>query len=350
MKTPLSVASFAFAKGFTPAEFSEWQRSLLYYTLPPCVKLFLPEIEQLRQAQLSLGGILEKPSRLTVDKRIQSGDWRSPISLDDPFVINLHGFYLLARRNIQQHDDARVEDGINTDFTGFIITSLDIHFPYFKQLWGQAVYNQRKLNPGVYDQLHSLFTRLETLLISLDNTVAECMLPGNNSTVSKTIYHLAYGILILYGIFEDFAWILAKISGFAGMRTSVGLRINRDTRTFFTALEQKQTKAWEFISTPAVQEFISYTFALRSTIVHRNFLQGYVLSQMGHNQLRNMIRIPAQTEPFFPKDYSAPEIVGSGLRVEPVDRWTLDPFIHCSFLFGFSEFFVNSLAQRFSVV
>jgi hypothetical protein len=149
-------------------------------------------------------------------------------------------------------------------------------FPTYQKAWSTAICGQTAISSDVRDQLQSLGTRLDFLCRSFDRGAHNSLRRANNDTEDNTLYHLAYFVMLVTGMLDDLAWILAYLFSLKLRRIDVKLRIDagRDSSPFLDAIRVASPNVADKLADTEIQKLIRAFYPIRDRLQHRQFLLG----------------------------------------------------------------------------
>lgn len=149
-------------------------------------------------------------------------------------------------------------------------------FRAYQPAWAAATFGKTTISEEVRDQLESLGTRLEFLCRAADRAAFFALRRANNDTQDNALYHLAYFVMLMTGMFDDLAWTLTYRYDLHLRRHDVVLKTaGADTSSrFLDALRSAAPDLASRIENPDVQKLVQVFYPLRDSLQHRQFLQG----------------------------------------------------------------------------
>jgi len=172
-------------------------------------------------------------------------------------------------------------------------------FKGFQYAWTVAAYaHGRGLSEKIHDYLVSLGTRLDFICRAYDKVAFFSLKKANYNDQNTQLYHLAYFVMLITGVFDDLAHIIAefyhmKIKG----RMNIGLRIPTDdskTKRFYQLLQSENTPLYEFLTALDTQRDINAFYPLRDSLVHRELPIGVQLHKSSEME-KNVFELNSET-------------------------------------------------------
>jgi hypothetical protein len=170
----------------------------------------------------------------------------------------------------------------------------------FKELqyaWTVAAHASGKaLSEKIHDYLLSSWTRLEFICRAYDKVAFFSLKTPNYDHLNTQLYHLVYFVMLITGVFDDLAHIIAefyhmKING----RMNIGLRYdNKKTKKFYQLLQSKNAALYELLTAPDTQRDINTFYPLRDSLVHRELPIGVQYTK-GFEMERNVFKLSGET-------------------------------------------------------
>jgi len=147
----------------------------------------------------------------------------------------------------------------------------------------------KELTEKIHDYFTSLGTRLDFICRAYDKVFFFSLKTANYEDINNQLYHLAYFIMLITGVFDDLAHIIAefynmKIKG----RKNISLRIPKGEKPnkFYQTLQSKNAALYEFLTAMDTQRDINAFYPLRDSLQHRELPTGmrlYEMSEIGKN-------------------------------------------------------------------
>lgn len=164
--------------------------------------------------------------------------------------------------------------------------------------WTVAAHAQGKgLSEKVKDNLESLGTRLEFICRAYDKVAFFSLKTANYDDQRKQLYHLAYFVMLVTGLFDNLAHIIKEFYSITVKgRMDLDLRVptGGKPKKFYQALQSQNVALYEFLTEPEVQRDIKAFYPLRHPFVHREFPTGVQLSQSSE-PVENVFQINSET-------------------------------------------------------
>ena len=165
-------------------------------------------------------------------------------------------------------------------------------FKESQHAWTVASYARGKgLSEKIHDYFASLGTRLDFICRAYDKVAFFSLKPANYADQNSQLYHLAYFIMLITGVFDDLAHIIAEFYHMKiKEKMNIGLRIptddNNKTKKFYQLLQSENTALYEFLTALDTQRNIHAFYPLRDSLQHRELPIGVQLhesSEIGKN-------------------------------------------------------------------
>jgi len=167
-------------------------------------------------------------------------------------------------------------------------------FKTFQHAWTIAVYAHGKgLPEEIFDRLDSLGRRLEFICRAYDKIALFSLKSANNDTQDNQLYHLAYFVMLITGVFDDLARIIKDFYHLQiNDRWDVDLRIpeRKQTTKFYTALQSSNAKLSAFLAAEDIQCEINAFYPIRNCLQHRELLKG-LQYQVSSEDPRNLFEL-----------------------------------------------------------
>ncbi len=174
-------------------------------------------------------------------------------------------------------------------------------FTMFQHAWTIAVYAHGKgLPEKIFDYLDSLGRRLEFICRAHDKIAFFSLKTANNDTQDNQLYHLAYFVMLITGVFDDLARIIKEFYQLKiNDRWDVNLRIPQGKKAtkFYQALQFSNAKLSAFLTAENVQSEINAFYPIRDSLQHRELVKGiqYNESSKGGKNLFELSNEAAQS-------------------------------------------------------
>lgn len=256
---------------------------------------------------------------------------------------------LLIRTVIRLSGFIFTEEGLKGGLSSFYNDSINAETLHFRNFWKDTIYKKiESKNHSFYEQILSLYERIKTFFRSVDYVGAYSSVSSNNTINDEILYNFGYMILLAYGIFEDFAWIINNGEQLGLKKEKIGLRSNINGNGILPHLEKHYESYFKLISTDEFQSMLNFIFMLRSHLVHRNYIASYSYGILGELYEKGMISLSLN-------DYNRDEItnnVQNGIFSETLyivgnsNRLSIDPFAFAARLFYELTVFID----RFSLL
>lgn len=193
-------------------------------------------------------------------------------------LLTAHGRFYLS------HKEIRINEGF------YYLYRFKKLFKEFQHAWTVAVHAHGKgLSEKIKDNLESLGTRLEFICRAYDKVAFLSLKTANYDDQSNQLYHLAYFVMLITGVFDNLAHIIKEfyhmpIKG----RMNISLRVPEDgkPKKFYQSLQSENAALYEFLTAPDTQMDIKAFYSLRDSLVHRELpigVQYQKSSEMGKN-------------------------------------------------------------------
>ncbi len=161
-------------------------------------------------------------------------------------------------------------------------------------VWTIAVH-AKVIKEKLYDYFDSLQRRLEFICRACDKVVIFSQQPATVDTQSNLLYHLAYFVMLITGVFDDLSHIIYEYYNMNPQIRSryVGLRV-QENKKFFKILYSENTNLHDFLVKEAIQGAIGIFYPIRDSLQHREFLNGTWFSESNENR-RNIFEMSTET-------------------------------------------------------
>ena len=153
------------------------------------------------------------------------------------------------------------------------------------------------LSKKIHDYLVSLGTRLDFICRAYDKVAFFSLKKANYNDQNTQLYHLAYFVMLITGVFDDLAHIIKEfyhmpITG----RMNINLRIPPDKKpnTFYQLLQPRNVALYEFLTAPDTQRDIKAFYPLRHSLVHRELPIGVQLHKSSEME-KNVFELNSET-------------------------------------------------------
>lgn len=168
-------------------------------------------------------------------------------------------------------------------------------FKAFQYAWTIGAHIQGKgLSEKTYDYLLSLGTRLEFICRAYDKVAFFSLKTAKHDHQNAQLYHLAYFIMLITGVFDDLAHIINEFYHMGINPRTVGLQIERRTTAFYQLLESRNDALHKFLTAQATQRDINAVYSLRDPFQHREWLKGVGLSEFSGDN-KNVFELSDET-------------------------------------------------------
>jgi len=153
------------------------------------------------------------------------------------------------------------------------------------------------LSEKIHDYFVSLGTRLDFICRAYDKVAFFSLKTANYNDQSAQLYHLAYFVMLIAGVFDDLAHIIEE---FYHMRVkgrgNISLRIPEDgkPKTFYQLLQSQNVALYEFLTAPDTQRDIRVFYPLRHSLVHRELPIGVQLHDSSEME-KNVFELNSET-------------------------------------------------------
>ncbi|MBA7592517.1 hypothetical protein ES708_34704 [subsurface metagenome] len=171
-------------------------------------------------------------------------------------------------------------------------------FKGFQHAWTVAIHARGKgLSEKIEDHLASVGTRLEFVCKAYDKVAFFSLKTANLDDQSNQLYHLAYFVMLITGVFDNLAHIIKEFYHMPiKKRMSINLRIPPDEKPskFYQLLKAENAILYEFLTAPDTQRDINIFYPLRDSLQHREFLRG-IQYQEGSETNKNVFELSRET-------------------------------------------------------
>jgi len=151
-------------------------------------------------------------------------------------------------------------------------------FKAFQHAWTVATYAHGKgLSEKIYDYLDSLGRRLEFICRAYDKVAFFSLKTANHDTQNNQLYHLAFFVMLITGVFDDLAHIIKYFYQLKiNERWDVSLRIppGKKTTKFYQALQSENADLHTSLTSADTQRDINAFYPIRDSLQHRELLRG----------------------------------------------------------------------------
>ncbi len=134
-------------------------------------------------------------------------------------------------------------------------------FKRFQHAWTYA--HGIGLSEKIYAYVASLGTRLDFICRAYDKIAFFSLKTPNANTQDNQLYHLAYFIMLITGVFDDLAHIINEFYHMGINPRTVGLQIKRETDAFYVSLKSKNDALHRLLTAPDTQRDINAVYSLR---------------------------------------------------------------------------------------
>ncbi len=200
-----------------------------------------------------------------------------------------HGFFYIAANN-----DC-------TDEFGYYVYRFKKLFNKFQHAWTVAVYAHGKgISEEVFDYLDNLSGRLHLTCRAYDKACFFALKSADNSTQDNELYHLAYYIMLVTGVFDTLAHIIDKyyhLNIVSNFDITIRKRPQKYKRQLLTVLLDQNIPLCEYLASDVIQNRINAFYPIRDSLQHRELLKGIstVMDTMWTKIYSNYPTKPLQT-------------------------------------------------------
>ena len=167
-------------------------------------------------------------------------------------------------------------------------------FNKFHHAWAVAVYAHGKgISEEVYDYLDNLSSRLHLTCKAYDKACFFALKSANNSTQDNELYHLAYYIMLITGVFDTLAHIIDKyyhLNIVSNFDITIRKRPQKYKRQLLTVLLDLNKSLCEYLVSDMTQNRINAFYPIRDSLQHRELLKGMRYSD-GQNADKNLFQL-----------------------------------------------------------
>jgi hypothetical protein len=171
-------------------------------------------------------------------------------------------------------------------------------FKEFQHAWAVAVYAHGEgLPEKIQDHLASLGTRLEFICRAYDKVAFFSLKTANHDDQSNQLYHLAYFVMLITGVFDNLAHIIKEFYHMTiQRRMSINLRIPPDEKPnkFYKSLQSKNPALHEFLTAPDIQRDINAFYPIRDSLQHRELPTGIQYYESSESE-KNLFELSSET-------------------------------------------------------
>lgn len=150
------------------------------------------------------------------------------------------------------------------------------------------------LSEKIHDYFASLGTRLDFICRAYDKIAFFSLKTANYNDQDSQLYHLAYFVMLITGVFDDLAHIIAEFYHMTVKLGSIDLRVlegnkppkENKPKTFYQSLQFENAALYEFLTAADTQRDVKTFYPLRNSLVHRELpigVQFHGMSEMGKN-------------------------------------------------------------------
>jgi hypothetical protein len=233
-------------------------------------------------------------------------------------ILTAHGRYYLGARTPPISESSYYFYRFNKLFTGF------------QDAWTVAAYARGKgLSEKIYDYLASLGTRLEFICRSYDKVAFFSLKTADYDHLNTQLYHLVYFVMLITGVFDNLAHIIAEFYHMdkKGVKKgmNIGLRIptkyDNKTEKFYQLLQSENTVLHEFLTAPDTQRDISVFYPLRNSLAHSELPTGAQYGE-GFEMVKNVFALNSETRKSLKKIPDSLNFITRGfLAPLPFIKW-----------------------------
>lgn len=145
--------------------------------------------------------------------------------------------------------------------------------------------------------MDSLGRRLEFICRAYDKVSFFSLKTANHDVQNNQLYHLAYFVMLITGVFDDLAHIIEefyhmRIKG----RKNISLRIplNEKPKKFYQEIQSENAALYEFLTTSDIRRDINVFYPIRDSLQHRELLRGILYSK-GSEIQKNVFELSRET-------------------------------------------------------
>jgi hypothetical protein len=149
----------------------------------------------------------------------------------------------------------------------------------------------------IHDYLDSLGRRLEFICRAYDKVAFFSLKTANHDVQNNQLYHLAYFVMLITGVFDDLAHIIEefyhmRIKG----RKNISLRIppNEKPKKFYQVIQSENAALYEFLTASDIRRDINAFYPIRDSLQHRELLRGILYSK-GSEIQKNVFELSRET-------------------------------------------------------
>ena len=177
-------------------------------------------------------------------------------------------------------------------------------------------------------QLDSLAQRLEFLCRAADRASYFALRRADNDNQDNALYHTAFLITLITGVFEDLAWFLTELYSLR-IKNDYGVSLRRltnvkDNEKFFDQLKAANPAMHDYLRQKDTQAALGLFYPVRNQLHHRTFLQALRSMHATKQTDKILFILPEKTvqlmEELDGHDYRAVwnlSDTGLGIAVEP---------------------------------
>ncbi len=155
-------------------------------------------------------------------------------------------------------------------------------FRNYQFAWSIAAYAKGDgLSENICDHLDSLGRRLEFICRAYDKICYFALKTATKDTQDNALYHLAFYVMVVTSVFDSLAHIVTEfyeltIRGL--MEISLRIPKKRVTTPFYTKLNSKNQRLYDFLTREDIQHKINAFYPIRDSLQHRELLKGAAYS------------------------------------------------------------------------
>lgn len=284
---------------------------------------------------INLDDFIELQNVGEIDFLVSNKNQSNRVSLINQSEISIFEASLLIRSIFKLSGYYIKQNHIKAGLTSFYNDSIDTEVLRFRNLWKTTINLElQKKNSSLYEQILSLYQRISTFFRSTDYVGSLSILNSNNFINDELLYHFGYMILLAYGIFEDFAWIVNYSENLALENKKIGIRNHNDFKILNETLRNNHADFHSHIFKSDNQSMIELIFMIRSYLVHKSYLTNLSFSSFTENGSKTQLKLSIKKENMeFFQNNSERGYFSNSLYLDDSGFLHIDPFSFTSQLF-----------------
>jgi len=199
------------------------------------------------------------------------------------------------------------------------------------------------------EQLESLAQRLEFICRAADHASFFSLRRADNDNQDRMLYHAAYLVMLITGVFDDLAWFLAHMYSVNVNKMGVGLRCmptHKVNQQFFAALQAANPSVASFLLLAETQTKLNLFYPVRHRLQHGLFLEALRYLERGKQIDKILFIVPVESVKLM-EQLDGPDYRASwGLYGSAQDAY-IDPHRFVSRALEIVASITNDLLDRF---